>query len=1153
MTPEAGQKFGPYEILGKLGGGGMGLVFRAWDERLHREVAIKLLHDEYTIPGMRDRFLLEARAASALNHPNICTIFDIGEQDGEPYLVMEVLEGITLKQKIAQGALPIEDLVRISEEVSEALAVAHGKGIVHRDVKPANIFLVKKPGGRSQAKVLDFGLAKVSLGSRAGWASRSIEITTAGSTVGTLAYMSPEQARGEPLDARSDLFSLGVVMYEMATRRVPFQGATTALVYVQLLSEPPGSIRHWNDTIPRDLERIIFRLLEKDRAERFQGAVDLHAALRKLSAKGDGSWLKNVPRSTVPLVHAPDPVARANRLKKRESGLTEPGPDPLGEDSGPDSDGGDMIRPKRFPVRESGPRESAFNADRGSRAPDSDPSGSMAAARDIVRPKTPEAREDSLRPSAEVAAAGAGTLAHAADLPPSAMPAEPKLRPFGEPLEEPLEKGAGAPDPGTVERAADTDRRESGALSPVPPVQPAEASVREGGVRTAFIRETSSGERENARGDHPAAGAEVADAAPSTSRRRLTYAIAAGLGLLAAGALATMLWMRSGGFTRVVLTPTDTILLTMVQNKTGDPTLDGAVIEGLEIQLAQSPLPWRGQEAYRAALRQIEALDHVEAKSISPRAAAQRMGARAYVHGEIADGGGSYTIRVQVLESSSNDTLASLFETAAGKPEIAHAIDRISVDLRRRLGEDGAYLAQHHVSLDAQTSADPAALTAFAEAEDARGSGHLAPAIDLYRKALQISPNFALAGVHLAWLYESQYAEIAAADTARRAKASAAQSGDRVRLLAETTAAALDTQEYTNASISVRRLLADRPWDVAGLVMLARVMRLQGHVTESLLSAEQAYRHEPADADAYREAGRALLGLDRYDDALRLATVATEAGVVSTPWAAAARYLGGKASLAAAPRSGSSADLDLAAMADIAMARDNAGALSMGAEAWRATAQASQAGAGLASSGAASLARGALNRALLGRCGPALAMASEARAFPYGRSADFDAGLAQALCGATADAAAALDRIERGSAVHSLAAEFYEPVLRGGMALSAKDALRAQDALSGVHQMRDEPPLSIYLLGLAHLAAHHEELAVGDFKGIDNHRGYAFVTGTAVYPIAEIELGRVAAATRREAESVAAYSRFLSLWTSPEPGDPLHAEAVLKLSKRSTK
>ena len=328
---------------------------------------------------MRDRFLLEARAASALNHPNICMIFDMGEQDGEPYLVMELLEGMTLKQKISAGAVAMEDLVRISAEVSEALAAAHAKGIVHRDIKPANIFLVRKPGGKPQAKVLDFGLAKINQASRAGWASRSIEITTAGSTVGTLAYMSPEQARGEPLDARSDLFSLGVVMYEMATRRVPFRGPTSALVYVELLSKMPDPIRQWNETVPKDLERLIFRLLAKDRSERFQSATELHGALHKLATRGDGDWLKKVPRASVPLVEAPDPIARENRMRRRDSDSSGSTPEFRGEpgESGEmeSEAGGDLIRPKRLPVRESGPRESAFRSNEASPVQGAEPGG----------------------------------------------------------------------------------------------------------------------------------------------------------------------------------------------------------------------------------------------------------------------------------------------------------------------------------------------------------------------------------------------------------------------------------------------------------------------------------------------------------------------------------------------------------------------------------------------------------------------------------------------------------------------------------------------------------------------------------------------------------------------------------------------------------
>src|SRR3984957_8612407 len=337
MIPVIGQRFGPYEILGKLGGGGMGLVFRAWDERLHREVAIKLLYDDYKMPGIRERFLQEARAASALNHPNICTIFDIGEQNHNPYLVMELLEGETVKDRIARGALSAEEIVRYAMEIADALTAAQAKGIVHRDIKPANIFLVTMPNGKNQAKVLDFGLAKIGLEMRSGRESRLLDLTSAGATVGTLAYMSPEQARGEPLDIRSDLFSLGIVLYEMATRQVPFRGATSALMFVQLFSHTPEPIRNWNESIPRELEKIILKLLAKECKKRFQTAEDLRDALIKVNGKlGRGSWLSKGEATAVPLVRASDPVAWHRGPRRATFQTPEPASSP----------GGRMIRPQ---------------------------------------------------------------------------------------------------------------------------------------------------------------------------------------------------------------------------------------------------------------------------------------------------------------------------------------------------------------------------------------------------------------------------------------------------------------------------------------------------------------------------------------------------------------------------------------------------------------------------------------------------------------------------------------------------------------------------------------------------------------------------------------------------------------------------------------
>lgn len=279
MIPVTGDHVGPYEILGRLGSGGMGLVFSAWDARLHRDVAIKMLREDLLNDDSRERFLMEARTASSLNHPNICTVFDMGEEDGTPYLVMELLKGETLRSAITRGKMSRREIFAVGCAVADALVSAHARGIIHRDIKPANIFLVSKPHGGWQPKVLDFGLAKMDLSEHL---DPRYEMTVQGATVGTVAYMSPEQARGEPLDARSDLFELGIVLYEMATRMLPFLGATTALVFDSLLNETPVPIRERNPDCPVELEYLILRLLEKRPEDRYQSAAELLNALHNL-------------------------------------------------------------------------------------------------------------------------------------------------------------------------------------------------------------------------------------------------------------------------------------------------------------------------------------------------------------------------------------------------------------------------------------------------------------------------------------------------------------------------------------------------------------------------------------------------------------------------------------------------------------------------------------------------------------------------------------------------------------------------------------------------------------------------------------------------------------------------------------------------------
>lgn len=1100
MVPRVGQRIGPYEILGRLGSGGMGLVFSAWDARLQRDVAIKLLRDEYSTFDMRQRFLQEARAASGLNHPNICTIFDIGEQNGDPYLVMELLKGETLRARIASGTISADDITRVGTEVADALIVAHSRGVIHRDIKPANIMLVDKSGGRFGTKVLDFGLAKVDLGEEF---DVRYDLTSAGSTVGTASYMSPEQARGEPLDARSDLFSLGIVLYEMATGQLPFRGATSALVFVQLLSQPPDPPREINAAIPKDLERIILRLLEKDRHNRFQSAAELVETLHKIPIRG-GSAGKSIwgaipslvrSRTDVPLVRPPLPkqISSSQRPRVQE-----------GERSQTPLPSASPVPPSRAPMGES-------------------------VLRPVKRIVSSDPQVTSSKPASDpypATAASSGPAAGKSSSP--AMAQSSGAEPTGPVVESSSSASYSAASPSS-----------SATYSAASPSSSSSFSI--GAVRARSSQRTSPSpfhQREDDFEELPPVVRPSKDRQQPGSRGYHNVIIGA-IVLCVAGTAAWLFWPKHSA---PAAPPTSALAMASFTNHTGDDILTGVVMSGLKFDLEQSAdLSVRDLPTFAAGLQALGLPVSNEPTMPNAQQAAQAIGAGHVLFGDVRnDGASSYVVSLRMYDAATGAKTIDASETAATREQMPDAIDRLASEVRSGLGESGEALAKANpLSKEATSNLD--ALQAYVTGENLLGAGHLLDAMHAFERATIADAHFPQAWLQLADLYRRQRAEIAAEQASLKAQDTANTSSRRMQLAGQASYAMNGTGDYPQAAVLLQKLHEAYPADTEASVQMAIVLRLEGKFNESLEIAQQVLQQNPYDLEASAAAENAMLALKQTDGAAQIEAQIQKSGRSHPGLRILINYLGsrdnGQVGVDISTDTGHVTPLQYQAAV-----LDAGGLLTGGLEVWRGLAAQAGVNPELASAAGEALANAALDRAFIGDCSTALSLVREADSYPQAADTLFDSGMSSAICGQLDAARTNLGEIQKNYPQSFAAKGFLYPDLLAAIQWKSNDSNGALKTLQTAKQY-DLISLTPYLRGMIHLKSNQPQAAIVDFQAMLEHRGATTLSNPVLFVLAQIGVARAYQASGDTINSSTAYRKFLALWSAADSGQEMIREA----------
>jgi len=1108
----------------------MGVVFEAEDLNLGRKVAIKFLPKEFAgDANALERFRREARAASALNHSNICTIHDVGESDARPYIVMEYLEGQTLDRFINGRPVENDVLLDLAVQIAEALSLAHTKGIVHRDIKPANIFVTQ----HGQIKVLDFGLAKITATKAEMVAAAPTQLTHPGMAVGTVAYMSPEQVRGKEVDARSDLFSFGVVLYEMATGVSPFRGETSGVIFSAILEKTPVSPLRLNSGLPAELEHILIKALEKDPNLRYQSATDICTDLKRLRRSSQSG------RTAV----APTTPSSSSRTLEIAHVLFM---DIVGYSRLPMDQQEEALQQLQKSVRESDEYRHAHSTGELIVLPTGDGmalvffgDAERAVRCAIELTKALKGSSFGLRMGIHT-----GPVYRLADI-----NANRNVAGGGINL---AQRVMDCGDAGHIllsSAVADVLKQVSAWAAALHDI--GQAEVKHGAkIHLHNLYTDEVGNRQK-----PSRLSRRAVLAPKTNNA--LFAAAAVAIVIAAAVVGVVLYKFYFARKAVALTSHDPVLLAYIDNTTGEQAFD-ALDVAFERQLEQSTLlNVLARSRMYALLRTMGQDPAGRINHDVARELCQRAGCKAMIEGSIKSANNRYSLGVTASNCVTGAPLASVEMSADGKDAVFSAVDRAAGTLRNKLGESLASIQNFNTPLTDTTTSSWPALTAYGmgvKAEDRSGD---TAALPFLTRAVELDPNFAVAYASLGLTYYNLGEGARGSDSLKKAYELRNRVSERERLLIESSYYMQTTGELEKAERQLEVWQQLYPQDSTTYNNLGVIYSKLGKHEKALDQTREALRLNPNDVNSYLNLAGGYLALEKPDEAEKVFKQAEEHGFEKEALLAN-RYLLAfmkndaaemdRLVAAGAGKRGQE-DLLLSAKADTEVYW---GHLAKGRELMRRAIQlavhndAKETAAGYQ-------ADSALREAELGNRQQARTDAAAALKLATSTDVQAVAALALARAGDIAQAKDLITVLQKNLPSDTIVNNYWAPTVLAAIELEQKNPSGAIDLLQTTSYF--ELGLNnvivvltpVYMRGQALLAAHNGSAAAAEFQKFIDHRG--LVGYSPLEAVAQLGLGRAYVMQNEPVKARKAYLDFLNLWKDADGDIPLLQQAQSEYAK----